>query len=200
VASNATAHGAAVVGNKLNAHLVPNTLPGGVQRDAEQVLCGSLVKHCRDTELQVAARLGGRRGGDGGVEEAAEERRRDAWRVGGRREHVNDELEQGALVRAVPRRREDLGQDELRVAPRRGTTTAGSARRHLNAVTTLANERGDNAASSTFHTLGAATTPPTPTWWWSSLSLSGTTPRGRRRARRRHGGGRRRAPHRTGAR
>ena len=40
MASNATAHGAAVVGNKLNVHLVPNTLPCGVRRDAEQVLCG----------------------------------------------------------------------------------------------------------------------------------------------------------------
>ena len=125
------------MGNKQNMHLVPNTLPGGVQRDADQVLCGSLLKHRRDTKLQVAARLGGRLGGDGGVEEAAEERRRDAGSVGGRWEHVDDGLEQGALVRAVLRRREDLGQDELRVAPRRGTTKAGSARRHLSAVRTL---------------------------------------------------------------
>lgn len=75
-----------------------------------------------DAKLEVVAHLGGRPDGDDGVEEvAAEERHRDTGRVGGRREHIHDELEQRAVGRAIPRRRDDLSSTYATAA-----TTAGS--------------------------------------------------------------------------
>ena len=42
--------------------VVPDALPGAVERDAQQVRRGGLVQHAHHAELHVAARLGGRLG------------------------------------------------------------------------------------------------------------------------------------------